>query len=391
MSRAGAAPLRIIANLLHAPAELTGTGHYARELIAAMLALRGAPEIAGLVTPDNAAAFAQPGAANYRQIEWGRPGERLPVRRLREWALLNARIRREKPDVFWGPSNFLPLWRTGPMVATIHDMTFFQDAAYLPVMRGVYWRAWTRRTAAVADRILTVSDAARDDILRYLPMDPARIVVVRNGVSGRFFVHGDRDGYGARLADLRAWLPVLPRDYALFVGTLTAHKNLPRLIDALAAARGRTGEDIRLVLAGKRGHDYERIAAAIARHELGDAVVELGYVEDRALPALYENARVLVLPSYTEGFGLPIVEAMAAGAPVLTGDRGAMAEVAGDAAVTANPVEVDAWADGLARLWTDAELRMEMRRRGAERAKEFTWARAAERVLQTLKQAAGRC
>ena len=385
----GDRPFTILANLLHAPAELTGTGHYAREIIAAMQELPRPPRVVGIVSPSNARSFEIPGAPALELLEWGHDFGFLLARRMEEWALLDLLIRKQKADVFWGPSNFLPLWRTGPMVVTIHDMTFFKDATYLSALRGMYWRAWTRRTAQVADLILTVSDAAKADILKHLPMDPARVTVIRNGVSSRFFVSGDRDGYAKRLHTLRDRFHDLPETYALFVGTITAHKNLPRLIDALAAARKATGEDIRLVLAGKRGHDADRVFAAIERNGLGNAVVELGYVPDGFLPALYENARLHILPSFTEGFGLPIVEAMAAGAPVLTGDRGAMAEVAGDAAITCNPVDVDAWARGLARLWTDARLRRDLRARGIERAREFTWARAAERTLQALRMAAG--
>ena len=167
------------------------------------------------------------------------------------------------------------------------------------------------------------------------------------GAAKPYFVGRDKAGSRARAKALRDAFPELPENYLSFIGTLTVHKNVPRLVEAFARARSAGCEDLHLVLAGKRGTGYERIAEQVRRNGLESCVHELGYVPDELLPALYENARMHVLPSITEGFGLPIVEAMAAGTPVITTGRGAMAEVAGDAAVLVDPEDVQSIADAM--------------------------------------------
>lgn len=383
-----AQPLHIMMNLLHAQATLTGTGYYARYLAEALLRLPGAPRITGVASPLNRAAFRIDGAPNYRLLRWGRPWQSTGARRIEEWLFLNSLIRQVRPDVFFGPSNFLPLRRTCPMVVTIHDMTFFEHPQLLPPVRRWYWHRWTHRTIKVADAILTVSHAAKKDIVHYGDVDPERITVVPNGTASRFFIGEDVRGRTRRRRELIQRFPQLPARYVLFLGTLTPHKNVPRLVEAVAQARDLGARDMELVLAGKRGTGFEKIESAIADNGLGGAVHELGYVDDKWLPALYENARVHVLPSFTEGFGLPITEAMACGTPVVTSNRGAMQEVAGEAALLINPLDAGDMAAALHRLWSDEGLHGEMRRRGLARAREFTWDAAARRTYEVLERVA---
>lgn len=385
-------PLSIMVNLLHAQRTLTGTGHYALNLVRAMLDLPEAPRIAGVCSAANAEAWDVGGHRNFRPIVWGHAWKSVMARRLEEWARLHAFVRREKPDVFFGPSNFLPLARACPYVATIHDMTFFEYPRALPPVRRFYWHRWTHRTIAVADAILTDTENAKAAIVRHGRADAARITVVPIGAGDEYFVANDATGRERRRAALRSALPQLPERYVLYVGTLTTHKNLPRLVEAVARARAAGCGDIALVLAGKRGEGCAAIADAVARTGLADRVIEPGYVAQELLPALYENARVAALPSLTEGFGLPIVEGMAAGVPVLTSDRGAMAEVAGGAAMLAHPEDADSIADALARLWTDDALRADLRARGIDRAAGFTWRACAHRTYDVLQRtaAAGR-
>lgn len=384
----------VAVNLLHTPAALTGTGHYARELIRAMLAAHPRLRITGFVTADNRAAFnIGTDAGRFRRVVWGRAWGSVMMRRTEEMLYLHRAIAAARPDVFWGPSNFLPpiVPRTArgrvPMVATIHDMTFFRLPESIGAVRRHYWQQWTRRTIAVADEILTVSYAARHDILTYGHASADRITVAYNGAGESFFVARDAPGRAARAQRLRAAIPRLPARYIVFVGTLTPHKNVPRLIDALAVAR-RHAPGATLVLAGKRGAEYHEIAERIARHRLGDAVVELGYVADEWLPALMENATALVLPSMNEGFGLPIVEAMAAGTPALTSREGATGEVGGDAALLFDPRDAREMAEAITGVWNDPELCVELRARGLARVEHFTWAAAARRTLDVLERAA---
>jgi glycosyltransferase involved in cell wall biosynthesis len=368
--------LRIVVNLLHSPAQLTGTGRYAREMVRALAALPEQPEIIGIVSTENSEAFRlELMPANLRLVKWGRPWRDVMKRRLEEWIWLEEFIRELKPDVFWGPTNFLPLM-----------LTFFRHPDSIGRLRGTYWRRWTRRTLRVADRIVTVSHAAAEEIAEYGGVDISRIDVVPNGVDEGFFrAAGDE----TRLEALRRELPFLPGNYILFVGTLTQHKNLPRLVGALARLRSMPGcEDAQLVLAGKRGEGYEKIARAIHRNGLEKAVVELGFVQDELLPALYAGARLAVLPSLNEGFGLPIIEAMATGTPVVTSNTGAMAEVGRDCAILVDVNKKSAIAGGLADLWRDDGLHERLRKMGMARARDFTWCNAAQQLFRILQEAA---
>lgn len=376
--------LHVLVNLLHAQPTLTGTGHYAHQLIDAMLALDDGPRITGLATRDNAPSFRLPGREDYRLLRWGRSWHSVMARRIEEWTFLNATVRELAPSLFFGPSNFLPLWRTGPMAVTVHDMTFFDFPETLPRIRCLYWQAWTRRTLRIADAILTVSESARQDILRHTDTSPDRITVVHNGTARAFYLANDPAGRDARLARLRQRYPDLPPRYVFFLGTLAGHKNVPRLIEAAARARALGCEDLQLLLAGKPGTDYAAVRDAITRTGGETFVRELGYVEDKHLPALYENARVHVLPSYTEGFGLPITEAMAAGTPVVTSNRGATAEVAGDAAELADPFDTEDLARAIERLWTDDALHRARREAGIKRAEAFTWEASARKTLDVF-------
>jgi glycosyltransferase involved in cell wall biosynthesis len=267
-------------------------------------------------------------------------------------------------------------------------MTFFRHPESIGKTRGWYWRAWTRRTLKVADKVITVSGAAAREIEEFGGVDAHTIPIVPNGVDDRFFEASE--SVGAR-DKLRARHPYLPDHFLLFVGTLTHHKNLPKLIEALAEVRTRPGcEDALLVMAGKRGEGYDQVARAIHRSGLEKAVVELGFVEDEFLPALYATARLTVLPSLNEGFGLPIIEAMAAGCPVVTSGKGAMAEVAGEAAALADVTSVESLADTLAGLWKDSQARAAFRQRGLARARQFTWESSARTLHKLFEEVAKR-
>lgn len=377
-------------NLLHAPPTLTGTGHYAQQLVRELLAIPNGPQITGYCTQQNLNNFCFPkgttGLDRYQQRPWGWGFSNVMLRRLEEWTLLERTLTHDKPTLFWGPSNFLPWRKVCPYLVTIHDMTFFRNPEALGTLRRTYWHRWTHRTIANADHILTVSHAAKADIVQYGNVKQDNITVVYNGTNPAFFLEHQQETRSEREANLRKKHPKLPQNFVFFLGTLTTHKNIPRLIDALAEARAvERCQDIQLVVAGKRGHGYEQIQERINHHGLQNAVLELGYTEDADLPALYEAARCHILPSTTEGFGLPITEAMAAGTPTITGNSGATAEVAGNAALLVDPQNTSSIARALVDLWTSESLRNRQRELGFERAKIFRWDSAAEQVWDVMQ------
>ena len=177
--------------------------------------------------------------------------------------------------------------------------------------------------------------------------------------------------------------------YILFVGKLVAQKNIGRLLEAYDLFRKRNGDDIKLVLAGRTyaGLNSE-FDSTMARLNLGDSLVQLGHVNNYDLPALYAAAKMFAFPTRYEGFGIPILEAMSCGVPVLTSTTSCVPEVAGDAAILIDPYSVEAIADGMEQICNDSELQADLRRRGVERASEFNWKKAAEQTLNVYQQAA---
>jgi len=374
-------------NLLHAPKTLTGTGHYAHQLINSMVRLYPELQITGYCSPFNVESFRIRDAKKYKQTVWGRPWNNVMVRRMEEWLWLHSEVKKLKPTIFWGPSNFLPMKKVCPYIVSIHDMTFFRHPEFLPLIRRKYWHYWTKRTIKLADHIITVSEAAKEDIVKYGKTDPDSISVVHNGTSEAFYIAEDEEGRKKRKYKLRETYPQLPEKYIFFLGTLTSHKNVPRLVDAFAKAKRFDGcEDMALVMAGKQGSGYDQVADMIAQHRVERSVFELGYTPDDLLPALYENAHVHVLPSYTEGFGLPITEAMAAGTPTVAGNQGATAEVIGDAGITFDPKDTFQLRDVLISLWTDGKLWKDRQLQGIERAKLFRWDESAKKIMDIMQR-----
>ncbi|MDX1971241.1 MAG: glycosyltransferase family 1 protein [Candidatus Sumerlaeia bacterium] len=382
-------------NLLHAPSGLTGTGVYAQQLCWQFIQLPGGPErISGFCTKENFTSFnpslSVKGRERLELVPWALESKNVSLRRLHEWAFLHNEFPRRNIDLFWGPSNFLPWRKTCPYVVNIHDMTFFREPQALGTLRRLYWHRWTHRTVAVADAIITGTHAAKEDILRFSSARPEDITVIPNGTDSRYFLEGKETERELVKYQVRDQYPHLPPDYVFFVGTLTVHKNVPRLLEALALARKAKGcKDMILVMAGKRGFGTEEIDAVIRRHDLGHAVMELGYTSDVFLPGLYAGARCHILPSVTEGFGLPITEAMAAGTPTICGESGATGEVGAGAAVLVNPLSVESIAEALVELWRNDGFREERRALGYARAKQFRWEATAQLLWDVMKRVAG--
>jgi glycosyltransferase involved in cell wall biosynthesis len=236
-----------------------------------------------------------------------------------------------------------------------------------------------RRAAAV----VTVSNSARDDILRVLRLDPDKVHVIPEAPAATF-----RIIEGQALEQVRARYS-LGRPFVLHVGTIEPRKNLHTLVAAFERLH-REGRREQLVLAGPLGWRYAPLMRQIRDANLGDAIRHLGYVDEANLPALYNLASVVAFPSLYEGCGLPILEAMACGVPVLTSNHGAMAETAAEAAVLVTPTDITAVADGLARMLDVSDVRRELRARGLRRASEFSWERAADEHVQLYERVSNR-
>ncbi len=356
-----------------------GIGHYTDQLIRAVA--RADPHTRSVVVgpwpvnplrPVPALSF---GAANVDVPRPALPG-RLR-RRLREVlgmpATLEALV--GPVDVFHA-TNFLlthPVERA-KRVVTFHDLTVLLFPQWHPARRLREMRVGLPVSAAVADRIIAVSQATKDDVVKHLAVDPARVTVVPLAVDDSF-----RPLPRPEIEAALAPLGLVPGGYWLFLGTREPRKNLGRLLDAVIAAGDEVGP---LVLAGADGWGTDDLRPRIAGLARQGRVRSLGYVPAALRPPLLCGARVFVYPSLYEGFGLPPLEAMACGTPVVTSNVSALPETVGDAALLVDPMDVDALADAVRRLWRDEALRGDLRARGTPRARDFSWERTARLTLE---------
>ncbi len=284
-------------------------------------------------------------------------------------------------DVLHAPAYTAPFWASVPVVVTVHDVSYERHPEWYPYRRDPLRRAFYRRSARAAAHVLTVSEFSAREIAGAYGIPPERITVAPLGVSPRF-THADTG------------IPVdLPADvtppYLLHVGDLHVRRNLGIVVDALIAARRHLGDlPAQLVVAGVDRGPAAELSAALAAAGIADALVPLGTVSEDRLHALYRHATALVYPSRYEGFGLPLVEAMASGTPVLASAAASIPEVVGDAALLLDPDDTSGWMDAIIRIVNDEALRARMAAAGKSRAAAFTWARTARTTMGVYRRVA---
>jgi glycosyltransferase involved in cell wall biosynthesis len=281
-------------------------------------------------------------------------------------------------DIVWGTNYTLPdIGRSScKRILTVHDMawTRYPDAIQAPMLRILSGLA---EHVESADRVLVVSEATKQDLIRHCRVDSRKVRVIYNGVSERFRpLTESLDSVRLRYN--------LPERFVLFVGTVEPRKNLARLVEAF----DRVGRKIEhsLVVVGAKGWKTSPIYREISRSPLRDRIHVAGFVADGDLPAVYNLADAFVYPSLYEGFGIPVVEAMACGIPVVTSDVSALPEVAGDAALLVDPFDSGALAEALERIVHDEPLRDSLRSKGIERARRFSWDTSAAHVIQCFRE-----
>lgn len=297
-------------------------------------------------------------------------------------------VRRLQIDVLHVPSYRRLLWpKPCPLVATIHDLAPFRVPGKYDPLRMIYGRVIARQLARRQDEIIAVSQQTARDICQFFGIPMQRLTVIRNGIDHERFHPGECD---------RARSTVQARfgihaPFFLYVARLEhPGKNHLRLIDAFAAFKAATQSDWHLALAGSDWHGAEAIRDAIRRSPAARHIHCLGFVPDELLPDLYRAAGAFVYPSLYEGFGLPPVEAMACGSPVVASARGALAEVIGTAGLSVDPKNTNDLRRQLERVATDTQLRRQLRRAGLEHAKQFAWKTAAMETVRVYERAAAR-
>lgn len=282
--------------------------------------------------------------------------------------------------LLWSPSNSGPL-AVRRQVVTVHDLVPIEHPEWVSPAFGGWYRFLLPRLLSRVDRIIAVSAFTKRTIVERCGVPAERIDVVHNGVDERFAPQP-----AERIEAAMRVLGIPSRRYILSACSLEPRKNLKRLLLAWEALRDELGSDVHLVLAGKYGSP--RIFPALNLDRIPARVHFAGNVPDDHLPALMSGATAFVYPSLYEGFGLPPLEAMACGTPVLTSNTTAIAEVVGDAGILVDPTDVGNIAERLLQLCRSSELRDALRARGLERAAQLTWARSARKTMAILQDVA---
>jgi glycosyltransferase involved in cell wall biosynthesis len=355
-----------------------GIGTYIRNLLKYLARLDQATEFVLLCKPQDVKAVEAIGP-NFRPVV--APSKPYS---LAEQFTVPAKLLTHNVDLFHEPHYVLPPLVPCRAVVTIHDCIHLMFPQYLPNrLAYAYARANLWAAARRAERILTVSETSKADILRYCDVPADRVIVIYNAIDDHFATPpGDEAVQRVRERYQ------LEGPFALYVGNIKPHKNLERLIDAFDLVRRGGFERMQLLIIGDQISKYPRLRRAVDKHKLHKHVRFLGFVPDDTLAALYRLATVFVFPSLYEGFGLPPLEAMASGTPVVISNRSSLPEIAGDAAELVDPYSAVSIAEGIQRVLGDPSLRQAMIARGLARAREFSWEASVRRIHEVYMDVA---
>lgn len=363
-------------NLLYlVPGEVGGTEILARRLVDALGRTRQDIRFTvfcGIEAAESLAAEGWPGNVVVHQLDV--QCRNKPRRIAAELFALPRLARRSGVDLLHSLGTTSPLWTPCPSVVSVHDLIYLHYPETFPASARLGLKLLVGPGARRAERVLTLSEAAKRDIVDHLLLDPSRVHSVHIGGMRR-------SDDAATEAEVREQLQLGDGPVVLCVSAALRHKNLPRLIDAFAQVVA-SRPDARLVLVGHHGLDGDALRDQVIERGLEGTVVRTGWIPDRILEGLYRLSSCCAYPSLFEGFGIPVLEAMARGVPVACADATSLPEVAGDAALLFDPLNVDEIASAIERLLSDDALAAALRDRGLKRAALFTWEACAKGVLE---------
>lgn len=306
------------------------------------------------------------------------PRIRIPWEQL----IAPALLAKDGADLYHGVLNVMPLLSPVPSVVTIHDLSPLLFPQTFRRINRMYTTWAIRVSAKRAAHIFTVSEHAKREIVTHLGVDADRVTVTYNACDARFVPVSESE-----LAAFRQ-RHGLPARFLFYLGTLEPRKNIPRLLDAYAQVA--KTHDVPLLIGGGKGWLYEPILAQAERLQLGDKLKFVGYIPQEEQHLWYGAASAFVFPSLYEGFGMPPLEAMACGTPVITSNASCLPEIVGDAAIKVDPHDVDALAEAMRRVLDDADLRADLRQRGLAQAARFSWFETARRTQAVYQRVARR-
>ena len=280
-------------------------------------------------------------------------------------------------DLYHSPGYVLPLFPSVPSLVTVHDLIALRFPQWCKKSNVIYYQKFLPYAVKKATRIIAGSKTIKEELVRYLKVPKEKISVIYPGIDSSF-----KPVEGAKILSRVRRRYGLPERFILFVGNLEPKKNLRGLIDAFGKVKGCRKIEHKLVITGKKGWKYRNIFKAVEENSLMGEVIFTGYCRQEDLPALYSMADLFVFPSLYEGFGLPPLEAMACGTPVLTSDRGALPETTGGCTLMVNPEKIDDIAEGIMTLLFDQDMRKSLIEKGRRWVEQFTWERAARETLK---------
>jgi alpha-1,3-rhamnosyl/mannosyltransferase len=299
-----------------------------------------------------------------------------PFRPEQQWAV-PQQLREQEVDLYHSPYYLMPYLPGVPSLVTIHDLIPVRYPHYIAQTQRIIFGITVRLAARVAQRVISVSQATAHDLADLLGLSVEKTVTIAEAAAPAF-----QPASPFEVEEIRARFD-LPERYVLYLGSNKPHKNLARLVEAWARVQP---QSMPLVIAGVWDERYPEPRRRAEELELDEEVLFLGPLAEPYLPALYTGATAFVFPSEYEGFGLPVLEAMACGTPVACSDVSSLPEVAGDAALKLDPVDVDSIAGAIQRLLSDPDLRADLRERGLRQAASFTWERTAHETLALYRQ-----
>jgi len=347
-----------------------GIGTYIRNLLRHLARIDSQTEFVIFCRPEDRETLARVGE-NFRPVP-----EASGNYSVAEQLKIPLAVRREGVTLYHAPHYVLPPLVRCRSVVTIHDVIHLMFPQYLPNRVALRYAKWSITQAAHrATRVMTVSESSKRDILRFVDTEPEKIDVIYNAYDERFAME-PREEDVVRVRERYQ----LTDEFVLYAGNVKPHKNLERLIQAFHLVRQRGLDHLKLVLIGDEMSKYTALRRAVHQHQLHKYVRFLGYLPEETLAVMYRLAGVFVFPSLYEGFGLPPLEAMASGTPVVTSNVSSLPEVAGDAALLVDPYQPESIADGIYQVLSDEPLRRMLRKKGLERARQFSWEQSVGRV-----------
>ena len=357
------------------PPNRAGAGNYIFNLVRALAKVDMENEYIVFAKPEHIAEFSisQP---NFRFLASSRV-QRRPIRLVWEQLVLPRLVQRYQVEVLHSPHYTIPVCNSSHSVVTFCDLTFFLYPEMHGVTKRFFFQQMMRVSSGRADRIITISESTRLDLLRLLRVTPDKVYAILLAAGDNIRPVNDH----TKAARICSRYGLQAGEFILYVGVLEPRKNVPTLLHAYRDLVDR-GLQERLAIVGKQGWMFENIFATVQTLKLEDRVVFTGYVPDEDLPYLYNGARLFVYPSLYEGFGLPVLEAMTCGTPVITSNVSSMPEIIGDAGLLVDPHDPKQLAQAIECLIADNDLRQTLRERGLQRAAQFSWEKTARETLK---------